>query len=95
VQGTKTNSIVNEQDQEEHARLRKAFNGFFSTENIDSTMSQLVAQIQAACISLTRRAESGQAGDMNNIVTTDMKQLMADIIDDVVREVSTPVLTLP
>ena len=53
-------------------------------------MSQLVAQIQAACDNITRRACFEQKSASDRSVTADMTQLMTNMIQEVVGEVRAP-----
>ena len=75
-------SFVNEDTPQEHARLRKAFSQFFTSENIDSMLGQLSEHIRVVCDDRERQAGLG-AGS----VTTDVKQEMTCIVDKVVRQV--------
>jgi hypothetical protein len=86
VQGIREPGILSIQSGEEHARLRKAFNVFFNTDNISAVISELTAEVKRACLDISEKATKAPDG----MVAVDVTDPAASIINEVVRKVRCP-----
>jgi hypothetical protein len=83
LQGVKVDSLLQEEDAESHARVRKAFQGFFCTENIDAVILQLTHEVELRCGTLAAQANATGGG----ATALDAVKLASDLIDAVVTKV--------
>lgn len=83
VQGSERPSLIALDTAGEHAALRKVFNTFFSAENIEAVMSQLVQEVQDTFGPVSGAAAASGRGE----VTVDVFDLADVLIDNVVRKV--------
>jgi hypothetical protein len=83
VQGLKVDSLIQEEDAEAHARVRKTFQGFFCAENIEAVVSQLTREVARKCDALEADARAAAGG----AAATDTVVLAGQLIDAVVTKV--------
>ena len=82
LQGTRTNSIISETQEGEHARLRKAFSSFYSASNLDATLAGLTHEVAKACDAVSQQARASADG----VARVNILDVTNDIIASVVGE---------
>jgi hypothetical protein len=87
VQGIKhPGSILQEEDPEMHAHVRKALQGFFSAGNIDAVVAQLTREVAFLCDLLERDAAAESEG-ASGVAAANAVDLAGELIEAVVRKV--------
>ena len=81
LQGSSAPSLFMEDSAEQHAALRKGFSRFFSAENIEAVVTQLVSQVSQQSDAICQQAaERGSA-------SVDIAHVADHLIDSIVRKV--------
>jgi hypothetical protein len=71
---------------DEHARLRKEFNVFFNTKNVDAIISKLNAEVLSVCSDVSETAAKAPGG----VASVEVTGHAASVINTVVRKVWPP-----
>ena len=80
MQGGRHESLLTTSDDGEHARLRKAFNAFFTMSNVELVIQQVLHDLNGACALMQDQAHSSAEG----FCRVDVSQLATALVDDVV-----------
>jgi hypothetical protein len=86
MQGIRVPSILFVQVGDEHARLRKEFNVFFNTDNINAVISKLIAEVLTVCSDVSETAAKAPGG----VASVEVTAHASSIINTVVRKVWSP-----
>ena len=91
MQGGQHESLLTTSDGSEHARLRKAFNTFFTMSNVERVIEQVLGDLHGAGAMLRAEAQRSAEG----FCRVDMSALAACLVDDVVWHVRSRQHLLP